>query len=203
MKTNQLLKFSAMAILAFYGLAAASTFAQEVTATFTNTFGDGTWTRDAHIGVIGNPSDPSVPGNWDTGAYPDYNHKIQDPNTGLYVPNPTPDYDVIIALPTTCTLGPGHYQPSIRTLNVAAVSTLDIAGGSLLAIDNGSIINNGSILVNSDDPVNNSSAIRFDNGGTATISGTGNIQLNGAQYGRATLSLSATIVTIANGQTIH
>lgn len=201
MKTNRLLKFAAIALL-FIGLAGGAA-AQEVTATFTNSFGDGIWQRDAHIGVIGNPNDPSVPGNWDTGAYPDYNHKISDPNTGLYVPNPTPDYDVIIALPTTCTLGPGHYQPSIRTLNVAALSTLDIAGGSLLAIDNGSIVNNGSILVNSDDPVNNSSAIRFDNGGTATISGTGEIQLNGAQYGRATLGLSATKVTIANGQTIH
>jgi hypothetical protein len=201
MKTNQLLKFSAVALL-FVRLAGGAA-AQEVTATFTNSFGDGIWQRDAHIGVIGNVNDPSTPGNWDTGAYPDYNRKIQDPNTGLYVPNPTPDYDVIIALPTTCTLGPGNYQPSIRTLNVAAVSTLDIAGGSLLAIDNGSIVNNGSILVNSDDPVNNNSDIRFDNGGTATISGTGNIQLNGAQSGRAQVSTSATTVTIASGQTIH
>jgi hypothetical protein len=196
---------SGIAAVALFNLAlfVPSGSGQEVTATFTNTFGDGIWQRDAHIGVIGNVNDPSIPGNWDTGAYPDYNSKIQDPNTGLYVPNNTPDYDVIIALPTTCTIGPGHYDLNIRTLNVAAVSTLDIASQCLLGISNGSLVNNGSILVNSDDPVNNNAYILFETTATATISGTGNIQLNGAQYGRSAILAGATTVTVANGQTIH
>jgi hypothetical protein len=199
MKTNQLLKFSAVALL-FVRLAGGAA-AQEVTATFTNSFGDGIWQRDAHIGVIGNVNDPSSPGNWDTGAYPDYNHKIQDPNTGLYVPNPTPDYDVIIALPTTCTLGPGNYEPSIRTLNVAAVSTLDIAGGSLIAITNGSVVNNGLIRINTTDPLNSESDLRFDS--DTQVTGSGSILLNGVGYSRANFNLNAHTVTVGASQLIH
>jgi hypothetical protein len=206
MKTNLLLKSSAVALLLFSLAGAITAAQQEVTATFTNAFGDGIWRRDAHIGVIGNINDPSTPGNWSTGAYPNYNHVIQDPNTGIYSPNPNPDYDVVIALPLTCTIEPVSLSPlSILSLNISAVSTLNLTGpaSTLLAISGGSIVNNGSILVNSDDPVNGDAAIRFDNTSTGTISGSGSIQLNGASYGRSVLQASATKVTVANGQTIH
>src|ERR1017187_10409201 len=199
MKTNRLLKSGAVA-LALFSLLAAPARAQ--TATFTNAFGDGIWQRDEHIGVIGNPNDPSTLGNWDTGAYPNNHHRIQDPNTGFFIPGSDPLYDVVIALPITCTLG-SNVGVTIQTLNVFNGSTLDIAGGSVVAIANGTLTNNGSILVNSTDPANSTGEILFE--ASALITGSGNIQLDGLTYNRAVIALGSGLATVTNdvSHTIH
>ena len=211
MKTNTFLKLTVAAVALFQISLASSLLGHKVasaptpvTATFTNSFGDAIWQRDAHIGVIGNPGDPSVPGNWDTGAYPYNEHHITDPNTGLSVPADTPLYDVVVALDTPCTLGP-NANAVIQTLNVANVSTLNIAGNSVLAIENGLLTNNGSIVVNSTDPVSSTSSIRFDatTTATATVNGSGSIQLNGSVFNTANFILGASTVTIASTQTVH
>jgi hypothetical protein len=91
MKTTQTLGCAmTLVTVLLAGLIADSAQAQAVTATFTNTFGDAIWERDAHIANLGNPGDVSTPGNWDTGAYPNDHHKIQDPNTGVFIPNSDP-----------------------------------------------------------------------------------------------------------------
>ena len=200
MKTNRLLKSGAVA-LALFGLLVAPACAQEVTATFTNTFGDGIWQRDEHIGVIGNPNDPSIPGNWDTGAYPDNFRKLQDPNTGFYIPDDSPLYDVVIAIPTPCTLG-SNVGVEIQTLNVANLSTLNIAGGSLIAIANGTLTNNGLVTI-SDGTGASTAQLRFD--ANCNIDGTGSILLKGFgnTYNIADLNLSNVTVTHGANHLIH
>ena len=150
--------------------------------------------------MIGNVNDPSVPGNWSTAAYPNDHHKIQDPNTGFYIPNNDPLYDVVIALATPCTLG-GNNGFSVQTLSVANISTLNIAGDSLLAIANGAVVNNGLILINSTDPVNSISNLRFDS--NTQVTGSGSILLNGVGYNRANFNLNARMVTVGANQLIH
>lgn len=169
----------AIAALALFDLAlSAPSFGQNVTATFTNSFGDGIWERDLQF-------NPASAGNWSTLAYPHNGHHITDPNTGINIPGDNPFYDVVIALPT-CTLG-NSVGVVIQTLNVSNISTLNLAGGSAIGIANGLLTNNGAIVVNSTDPANNTSHLRPDN--IVQLTGSGTVTLNGIGFNRAAIYL--------------
>src|SRR5438034_6274293 len=172
MKNNPLFKLAIAAVALLDIVLSASSRGQNVTATFTNGFGDGIWERNAHIGVIGNPNDPPIPGNWSTGAYPNNSNHITDPNTGMNIPGDNPFYDVVIDIPG-CTLGA---SVSVQTVTIATSSTLNLAPTSLLAIANGQLTNNGAILVNTTG-AGYTTKIRFD--ADATLGGNGSVTLNG------------------------
>ena len=161
--------------------------ADTFTATFTNEFGDGIWQRDAHIGVIGNPGDPDIPGNWNTGAYPTNGHSINNPNTGLPVPGANPSYNAVINIAAPCALGAAV---TVLRFDLAAVSTLNILpGGALNWTTAGGLNNDGHIIVNPT-AQNSSAGIRFDsNQGdpVSAITGSGQILLNGINAGDAYL----------------
>ncbi len=174
MKTTGRLGYG-LTLLALIGLwgAAQPARAQQVTATFTNTFGNGVWEHDAHIGLIGNPNDPSVAGNWSTQAYPTNHHHIVDPNTGINIPGNDPFYDVVLSL-NGCSLGA---SVSVQTVSVVNAITLDIVpGGNLRIAGAAGITDNGTILVNPN-AVNTSTGIQFV--ADSQIGGAGNVMLNG------------------------
>lgn len=175
-------------LIAFTALSQAATF----TAAFTNQFGDGIWERDAHIGLATNPSDPSVPGNWSTQAYPNNGHSIFDPNTGTNVPGDNPSYDAVIN-GINCQLS---VQVSVNTISLTS-ATLNLSPGATLAVAGATFSNSGTILVNTTGGTPGAS-IRCD--GSPTITGSGNIRLNGnANFGPG----SGSTVTIGASQLIH
>lgn len=179
-------------------LAPAPAYAGTFTATFTNQSGSGIWEKDAHIGLASNPNDPSTPGNWDTFAYPNNGHSISNPNTGTNVPGDNPLYNAVVNL-NGCTLGVGV---TIQTLNVAGGVNLNMAPGSTLAIANGQLTNNGTIVVNTTG-ANNTTKLRFD--ADCSITGTGSIQLKvvGSVFNAADFDITTHTVTIGAGQTLH
>jgi hypothetical protein len=180
-------------------LLAAPAYAGTFTATFTNQAGSGIWEKDAHIGVAGNPNDPSTPGNWDTGAYPSNGHIIFNPNTNSNVPGDNPFYNVLVNL-NGCKLGTGV---TIETLNVASGVNLNIAPSGVLAIANGQITNNGTITVSDgtlhpgfSDPI-----LRFDSL-NSQVTGNGSINLRGVKdhFGIASINISGNATrTLVNG----
>lgn len=178
MKTNRGLASCVAALaLAPILLTITSARADTFTATFHNGFGDGVWERDAHIGVIGNPGDPDVPGNWSTGAFPHNGHAITNPNTGLPVPGPNPLYDVVVNI-NGCTV---RATPFIQTLSVGAGVNLKIEiPAGLIRIDNGQVVNNGTITINDGvtHPGFSAPALSFATS-NAVLSGNGSVNLRG------------------------
>jgi hypothetical protein len=79
---------------------------------------DGVWERD---------------GFWSTSAYPNNGHVIIN-SSGNPVPGPNPTYDVLISVPTPCTLGIGV---TIQTLNVLNGSTLNLAPNARITANTG------------------------------------------------------------------
>ena len=198
MKTSRIFRLDRIAVtMLALGIAAAAQ-AATFTSTFTNSFGDGTWERDAHIELLTNPNDPSVPGNWNTGAFPYNGHSIFDPNTGLNVPGDNPFYDVIVSL-NGCHLGAAAI---IQTLNVVSAVTLNIAPNVLLAIANKTVTNNGAINVG-DGISTTTSKIRFDANGA--FGGIGSVLLKGVGTTFNIADLDLTNATVTNGptHTIH
>ncbi len=174
MKTNRSFLPHAVASvwLAIFLLAArapAATF----TATFTNSFGGGVWEKDAHIGLAGNPNDPSTPGNWDTGAFPYNGHSIVNPNTNTNVPGDNPSYDAVIN-GLACTLS---VQDPVSSLTVTPSGSLNIVKNGFLFITGSGITNNGIININQGDS-NFASTLRFDSANTL-LGGSGSVNLRG------------------------
>jgi hypothetical protein len=76
-----------------------------------------------------------------------------------------------------------------------------IPGGDIVTITGTGLTNNGTVWINSTDPINSVSSIRFDADGT--LGGNGSVKLNGSTYNRANFGISSHTVTIGANQTIH
>jgi hypothetical protein len=82
-------------------------------------------------------------GVWSTAAYPDNGHTIPGAN-GQPVPGPNPTYDVLISIPTPCTLG---IWANVQTVNILNGSTLNLANNVRLNAATG-LGNAGLITLN-------------------------------------------------------
>ena len=184
MKNNRhLIAILALTALLDWSIPAAAR-ADTFTATFTNEFGDGIWERDQDIDHLTDPNDSVAPGNWSTGAYPSNGHTISDPNTGNPVPGPNPEYNVVIGASAGVTLGA---QVNIRTLDLGASSTLNLAPAAQLGWIADSVVNNGTVVVNTSAGASGT-GLRFNANpsiNTAQLSGSGTIRLNGVNFNEA------------------
>lgn len=177
--------FSVRALITLFSISlAVSGRADIFTATFTNQFGNASWLVDQHIKNNADPNDADSPGNWSSGAFPTNGHAITNPNTGQVIPGPNPEYDVVIGLPITCSLGAGVI---VRTLNLASTSTLSLAPGGQFSWTSTFVNNNGTVLINPG-AANMATGMRFNANGSNSVSqltGSGVIQLNGINFSDA------------------
>lgn len=72
-------------------------------------------------------------GVWSTDAYPNNGHTIPD-SQGDPIPGPNPTYDVVIGVPSPCTLGIGV---RVQTVNVLMGSTLTVGNSGYLWANTG------------------------------------------------------------------
>jgi len=107
-------------------------------------------------------------------------------------------FDVTIGIPAACNLSSG-FQIDALTLSNSS-SKLNLVGGALLALTN-DVTNNGTIVVNTTDPVNSTSTLRFD--ASAMLTGSGTVRLNGIGYNRANLNGNGNTMTIGANQTVR
>jgi hypothetical protein len=121
-----------------------------------------------------------IPANWDIMQVPSNN-----------------TYDVRLATTAPCNLS-NQFQIGGLSLSTSTAN-LNLVPSSLLAIDASSGINNSGLILVNTTAANLATTLRFDI--NASISGSGNIQLNGINPGDATLSASG--VTVTNNHTIH
>jgi hypothetical protein len=124
-----------------------------------------------------------TPGNWDLNQVPNNN---------------TFDVRFSTSAAPTCNLSS---QFQIGSLLLVSGVTLNLQPGSLLAIDSSNGVNNSGTIVVNTTAANSATTLRFDT--SATISGSGNIQLNGINPGNAMISADGVTVTNGLNHTIH
>ena len=121
-----------------------------------------------------------TPGNWDINQVPTNN-----------------TFDVTIGIAAACNLTNGY---QIGALNLSVnTAQLNLLPGAVLAFTS-DVTNNGAVVVNTTDPLNSTSTLRFDT--NVAISGAGSIQLNGIGYNRANIS-TAYLLTNGANHVIH
>jgi hypothetical protein len=136
------------------------------------------------IGVTATWNDNTNDNAWETAGNWDTNPLV--PNSAAF--------NVVIPIAAPCNLT-NQYQ--IGSLNLSVnTANLNLKLGALLALT-ANLNNNGTILVNSTDPANANSILRFDT--SVSISGTGSIQLDGAGDNRARLTGDGGQFTTTNG----
>src|SRR5438067_541143 len=111
--------------------------------------------------------------------------------------NNTFDVEIGLLSSSPFNLSSGFQIDSLTLSNNAA--NLNLVPGALLAFTS-DVTNNGTIVVNTTDPMNSTSSLRFDT--NSVISGTGSIQLNGIGYNRANIS-TANLLTNGANHLIH
>jgi hypothetical protein len=125
---------------------------------------------------------------WETAANWDI---IQVPNNNTY--------DVRNSTSAPCNLS-SQFQIGALTLSTNT-SNLNLVPASLLAIDSSNGINNSGTIVVNTNAANSATTLRFDT--SASISGSGSIQLNGINSGNAMISGDGVTVTNDANHMIH
>jgi hypothetical protein len=133
----------------------------------------------------GNPNVVLEPTNWTTLFYPD------NGNNGL-------DYDVILDAPANTVL---DISVEIDSLTVASDGSLDMLGGTVLTIVQGTLVNDSTIVVNSNAGAAATLSM-FSPTNTGLISGSGQIVLNQGNMG-ARFAFGGSLSTQAAGHTIR
>jgi hypothetical protein len=145
------------------------------------------WSQQQVLGTdpCGNPNVQLEPTNWTTQFYPD------NGNSGV-------NYDVILDAPANTVL---DISVDIDSLTVANDGSLDMLGGTVLTIVQGTLVNDSTIVVNSNA---GGAAIlsMFSPTNTGLISGSGQIVLNQGNMG-AWFAFGGSLSTQAAGHTIR
>jgi hypothetical protein len=146
------------------------------------------WSQQQVIGVdpCGNPGKILEPSNWNGPLYPDN-------QGGLY------NWNVTLDSPANTVL---DVSTTIDTLTVANDGHLDMLGGTALTVDQGSLVNDSTIVVNSDASANTSLLVFFSPTNTGMLSGSGQILLNQGNSG-AWFQAGGSITTQAAGHSIR
>jgi len=146
------------------------------------------WSQQQVIGAdpCGNPGKILEPSNWNGPIYPDN-------QGGLF------HWDVTLDAPANTVL---DVTTTIDTLTVANDGHLDMLGGTVLDVAQGSLVNDSSIVVNSDASANTSLLVFFSPTNTGMLSGSGEILLNQGNSG-AQFQAGGSITTQAAGHSIR
>jgi hypothetical protein len=146
------------------------------------------WSQQQVIGVdpCGNPGKILEPSNWNGPMYPDN-------QGGLY------HWDVTLDAPANTVL---DVTTTIDRLTVANDGHLDMLGGTVLNVVQGSLVNDSTIVVNSDASASTSLLVFFSPTNTGVLSGSGEILLNQGNSG-AQFQAGGSITTQAAGHTIR
>jgi hypothetical protein len=146
------------------------------------------WSQQQVTGtdVCGTPNVQLEPTNWNTLVYPD------NGNNGL-------DYDVILDAPANTVL---DISVDIDSLTVASDGSLDMLGGTVLTIVKGTLVNDSTIIVNSNAGAGTAILSMFSPTNTGLISGSGQIVLNQGNMG-AWFAFGGSLSTQAAGHTIR
>ena len=107
--------------------------------------------------------------------------------------NNTFDVEIGLLSSSPCNLSSGFEIDSL-TLSTSSAN-LNLVGGALLAFTS-DVTNNGTILVNSTDPDNSTSTLRYD--ASVILGGTGIVTLNGNKFNRADIVVNDTF-TLTQG----
>ena len=146
------------------------------------------WSQQQVIGVdpCGNPGTTLEPTNWNAPEYPD--------NQGGFA-----HWDVTLGAPANTVL---DVTTTIDTLTVTSDGHLDMLGGTQLNIEKSSLVNDSTIVVNSDASTNTSLLVLFSPTNTGMLSGSGEILLNQGNGG-AQFQAGGSLTTQAAGHTIR
>lgn len=146
------------------------------------------WSQQRVIGAdpCGNPGTTLEPSNWNAPEYPDN-------QGGLF------HWDVTLDAPANTVL---DVTTTIDTLTVTNDGHLDMLGGTQLSVVNSSLVNDSTIVVNSDASANTSLLVFFSPTNTGMLSGSGQILLNQGNSG-AQFQAGGSITTQAAGHTIR
>ncbi len=122
------------------------------------------WSQAQVIGTdpCGNPGKTLEPSNWNGPDYPD--------NQGGFA-----HWDVTLGAPANTVL---DVTTEIDTLDVTSAGHLDMLGGTALYVKDSSLVNDGTIVVNSDASASTSILSLFSPTNTGLLSGSGEILLN-------------------------
>ncbi len=145
------------------------------------------WSQQQLLGVdpCGNPNAILEPTNWSTLLYPD------NGNGGL-------DWDVILNAPASTVL---DVMVEIDTLTVASDGSLDMLGGSRLNVVESTLVNDSTIVINSDAGPSAVLSL-YSPTNTGLLSGSGQIVLNQGNTG-ALFHAGGSMTTQAAGHTIR
>jgi hypothetical protein len=146
------------------------------------------WSQQRVIGAdpCGNPGKTLEPSNWNGPDYPDN-------QGGLF------HWDVTLDAPANTVL---DVTTTIDTLTVANDGHLDMLGGTQLNVVQSSLVNDSTIVVNSDASAGTSLLTLFSPTNTGQLSGSGVILLNQGNSG-AQFQAGGSITTQAAGHTIR
>ncbi|MEP6955479.1 MAG: hypothetical protein ABI883_01535 [Chthoniobacterales bacterium] len=133
-------------------------------------------------------------GVWSTSAYPSNGHTIPDSN-GNPIPGPDPTYNVVIGVPSICTLG---IFARVQTVNVLAGSTLNLGNGGYLWANTG-FGNAGLITLNG--PSNFSGLLRAS--ANSNVVAGGEIFMSDSFSNSVTASAGGKVLTIFAGGKIR